>query len=101
MIIGQKFSTSLFFFDKKSNNFSQDISSLGSGAIRDLIGSLYNDASDEGFVMVSNRTGNAVPFYLTAIDKSDEGEVQCWNFKSAATANTPHLQNLTVTVFND
>jgi len=87
----------MFHYDKEFNEFSQEASSLrGTVAI---MGQLYDDAADVGFVLVSHHTGQEVPFYLASVDKSEEGEIQCWNFKSTS----PHklLENMTVTVFND
>lgn len=101
MIIGQKFNTKMFFFDKKSGNFSQEISSLGYGP-NGITSQLFDDACDEGFVMVSDRTKAEVPFYLTFVETDAEDEIVCWNFKSAPnTSNQPHLENLSVTIFND
>jgi len=98
MIIGPKMSTNLFNFYKEDYSFSQEASSL-CRPNNNFFGRLYDDSSDEGFVLVSHHTGQEVPFYLASIDKSDEGEIQCWNFKSAS----PYmlLKDMTVTVFND
>ena len=88
----------MFHFDKEYNEFTQEISTLGN-CLAALTGRLYDDACDEGFVLVSHHTGQELPFYLVDVEKSDEGEIQCWNFKSTS----PHklLENMTVTVFND
>jgi hypothetical protein len=96
MIIGQKVSTRMFHFHKEDREFSQEASSLGS---INIMGPLYDDACDQGFVLVSQNTGKEIPFYWTDTERDAEGDIQCWNFKSAA--KDPKLQDLTVTVFND
>lgn len=98
MIIGNKISTRQFFFDKEDGMFTQEISSLGTLA-GNLMGQLWDDACDQGFVLVSHRTGEEIPFYLDVTERDREGDIQCWNFKSAS--KDPDMRYLTVSVFND
>ena len=98
MIIGNKISTKMFYYDKEDSMFTQEVSSLGTLA-SNLTGQLYDDACDQGFVLVSHRTGEEVPFYLDETETSNEGETLCWNFKAASLK--PELLNLKVCVFND
>ena len=98
MIIGNKISTKQFFFHKEDSMFTQEISSLGTLASY-LTGQLYDDACDQGFVLVSDRTGAEIPFYLDETETSNEGEILCWNFKAASLK--PELVGLKVCVFND
>ena len=87
MITGPRISTTLFFYDKPFNEFSQEASSLGG------IG-FYN-----GFVLVSRKTQVEVSFKLESVERSDEGELQCWNFKAEGNGNA--AGGATVVIFND
>lgn len=94
MIIGERIPSDLFFWHPDDAMFTQDISSL-SGC--NLFGQLYDDACDEGFVMVSKRTGEELPFYL---DETKEGcDSKAWTFKPVT--SDPRLSKLTVEIFND
>ena len=94
-VIGHKISTKMFFYHKEDKSFSQEASSINIP----LLGQLYDDACDEGFVLVSERTGAEIPMYLTKTERDREGDVQCWNFKSAS--RKPNEKDITVCVFND
>ena len=85
MITGPRISTKMFHYDKPFNEFSQEASSLGG------IG-FYN-----GFVLISHKTNVEVSFKLASVERSTEGELQCWNYK--AEGNT--AGGATVVIFND
>ena len=87
MITGPKISTTMFHYDKPFNEFSQEASSLGG------IG-FYN-----GFVLVSRRTQVEVSFKLESVERSDEGELQCWNYKAEGAGTA--AGGATVVIFND
>lgn len=102
MVIGKEVSTKLFFYDKDRKSFSQEASTLqGSGVPgKVLFGQLYDDAADEGFVLVSHKTGKGVPFHFSNVEVDGEGEVLAWHFKSAANRYAPESK-LSLTVWND
>lgn len=77
----------MFFFDKKYNEFSQEISSLA------WTNAFHN------FNLKSHKTGAEVPFALDGVDQSDEGEILCWHYKAQSPFQI--LQNLTLTIWND
>lgn len=87
----------MFHYHKETNDFSQEASSLRGNVA--IMGQLYDDAADIGFVLVSEHTGQEVPFCMYQEMKSEEGEILWWKFKSTS----PHklLEDMTVTVYND
>ena len=61
---------------------------------------IYQDACDVGFVMVSERTGKELTFYLDKEERDPSGEdIIAWHFKSDS--RDPLLKKLTATVWND
>lgn len=42
---------------------------------------LFDDACDEGFRIVSDKTGDIQPFFLACTLNDEEGDVQCWVFR--------------------
>ena len=98
-IIGPRYRSSLFDYDAKREMFSQEASVLQGGMRVSFLGSLYDDACDVGMVIVSDRTGKEVPFYLSDTVVSKEGEVLEWKLRSAS--NDPSLESLVVVVLND
>jgi len=96
MIIGTKISTNMFFYDKELNQFSQEASSLGNAL---LTGRLYDDACDQGFVLVSHKTGKEVAFYLESTQFENE-ELVSWKFHSVSD-RVPSGDSYTVRVWND
>lgn len=80
-IIGPRISTSKFSFDARNASFVTEISDLMFAfGRRAPWGQLYDDACDEGLVLVSAATGKEVPFYLDGADERD-GEICGWRFK--------------------
>ena len=94
MIIGPRLSTKSFTYDKNSQTFISEASDFGRAA---FYGQLYDDACDEGFVLVSQKTEKAVPFYLSEVVRDVEGDITCWKFKGAC----PKFANLNVVILND
>lgn len=89
-----------FNYDKQEQHFSGFASDA-----RLRLGRLYPDACDVGFIMVSERTGKELTFYLDEEETrkgllaNKEGEITAWHFKPVT--NDPALKNLTVTLWND
>lgn len=81
MIIGKKVSTTLFSYFPESKTFSTEESTLRANRAPDVFGRLYDDACDEGFVLVSQRTGKEVAMYLASIDTNKDNEIAGWHFK--------------------
>lgn len=94
MVIGPEISTSMFFWHPEMATFSQEVSSLG----QFQPGQLYDDAADLGFVLVSDRTGDKIPFYFHK-EEHHNGELVAWEFHSAS--KDPRLAKLKVIVHND
>lgn len=66
-------------------------------ANRKAPGQVYNDACDEGFTLISHRTGNEVIVAMHEIKRDHDGDVQAWIYKSV----WPRDANITLMVFND
>ncbi len=56
------YSTRQFNYDKESNEFSTEISNFGPGGLRTR--RVFPDACDEGFTLVSEKTGAEVDVFL-------------------------------------
>jgi hypothetical protein len=73
------FSSDIFFFHKDTNTFSVDMSQLDEGGTSPVWEAAYNDACDEGFKMVSSKTGQSVMYVVEQIDKNADQEIQGWH----------------------
>jgi len=64
---------------------------------------LYDDACDEGVVLLSPRTGNEVRWYLTQTVTDGEGDVLEWVFKPCpeSVSKNADLRALTLRILND
>lgn len=78
MIIGDRISTTLFSYDSERRMFVTEDSSLRGF---NPMGQLWDDSCDQGFVMVSAKTGKEVPFYFQSA-RHDEYDIQYWDFVS-------------------
>lgn len=81
-------------FSFKNNTFITEASDLGRGL---FLGRVYNDACDEGFTIVSEKTGKGAVFALYNHDEDGEGDLVAWIFKCV----TPGLTHLKAVIFND
>ena len=101
-IIGSKVSSRHFDFNCNTSEFVAEISMLQHGGIN-VLGQLYNDAYDTGFVMVSEKTGKEVEFTLCEVLRDSDHDVRFWSFKPTQRARhfNPALQNVTAIVLND
>lgn len=74
-------------------------SDLDEGGSRPLMGRVYDDAGDEGFLLVSARTGKEVPF---AVDHRQlkGGEVTAWHFRAIGPDLDEATKALELIVFN-
>lgn len=75
--MGHYVSTKQFSYDKASKTFTTCISDLGKNF--DTI-QIYPDACDEGFIMVSDKTGREEKFAKNSDITNREGEVMGWTF---------------------
>ena len=83
--------SSKFTFTK--NTFVSELSDLG----RPRLGRVYDDACDEGFTIISKKTGKPAVFALYSSEDDSEGDVLSWTF----TCVTPGLKNLKAVIYND
>jgi hypothetical protein len=68
-----------FSYNKDTHKFFTDVSDLDGP----LMGRVYDDACDVGFIMHSQRTGSNMLFLYVG-DVVDDGEVTAWKFESAS-----------------
>jgi hypothetical protein len=81
-------------FSFKNNTFVAEASDFG----RKLpLGRVYDDACDEGFSIVSAKTGKIAVFALYNHEEDKEGDLVSWIFKCV----TPGLTHLKAVIFND
>lgn len=81
-------------FSFKNNTFVAEASDFG----RNLdLGRVYDDACDEGFSIVSAKTGKIAVFALYNHEEDNEGDLVSWIFRCV----TPGLTHLKAVIFND
>ena len=85
-------SSNKFQYCSKSNSFIAEASELRGFKL----GRVYDDACDEGFSIVSEKTGKSAVFALVAEIIHNE-ELGGWNFVCV----TPGLKHLKAVIFND
>lgn len=78
MIIGKEISTKQFDWIPELDEFMAEASGLRG---MHFLGRLYDDATDQGFVLVSHKSGARIPVYLANVETDKEGEVVGWEFK--------------------
>jgi hypothetical protein len=83
MIIGQRISTAQFSY-QNGGLWVQESSSLPQGF--EPTRQLYDDACDQGFVLVGALSGKEFPFYLDGVDYDRDGAIAGWRFKSSRSA---------------
>jgi hypothetical protein len=81
-------------FRFKGNTFSAEASDFGRNF---NLGRVYDDACDEGFSIVSEKTGKIAVFSLYNHEEDSEGDLLMWVFKCV----TPGLTHLKAVIFND
>ena len=84
-------------FTWKGNAACTEVSSLP----KRFLGRVYDDACDEGFTIVSGKTGKAIRFSMNSHHYI--GGDLCWmKFKptSEAVRKNPEVKNIVITVFN-
>jgi hypothetical protein len=86
--------SSNFTFNKKTNTFSAEASDFGRTFELDRV---YDDACDEGFSIVSAKTGKIAVFALYNHEEDEEGDLISWIFRCV----TPGLTHLKAVIFND
>lgn len=84
-------SSKMFNYHKNEKLFTQEISTLGKVKMIQV----YPDACDEGFEMVSDKTGQIVKFVKTQTHYND-GDVTHWEFKGLGAA-----KGCTAIIWND
>ena len=73
----QTFSSDSFFYNPDTQTMSADISDLSNGRSNLVFGQVFSDACDEGFSVVSSKTGKTIRFTVTNIDMHD-GDLRFW-----------------------
>jgi hypothetical protein len=75
MFIGNKINSGKFSYKNKC------FSAFDSDLPRNLVKQVWNDACDEGFAIVSEKTGKEVIVTFCKIYKNKDGDVTHWEFK--------------------
>lgn len=90
-----RLSTEQFHFNPMDTKFIAEVSDFGPGF---QFGQVYDDACDEGFTLVSKRTGKECVFAVEKTLTDNEGELHGWEFKCVFPREFKHF---TAIVFND
>jgi hypothetical protein len=81
-------------FSFKGNTFLAEASDFGRNF---NLGRVYDDACDEGFSIVSVKTGKVAVFALYNHEEDGEGDLVSWIFRCV----TPGLTHLKAVILND
>lgn len=72
-----------FHYNRNTRTLVSEASTIQQGRALPLFGQIYDDACDEGFAIVSRRTGREVVFVVEKIDRDDDGDIVGWWLKTA------------------
>lgn len=81
IICNKYFSTRQFTYSRSERCFVAEASELPGNP-----GRVYDDACDEGFILVSHQSGDAIVFALDRVDMNGD-DIAGWNYKIVAVAN--------------
>jgi hypothetical protein len=93
-------STKRLTWNPKDRTFSAEISDFGHEF---RFGQIYDDAYDEGLILVSDRTGNEAKYAIDGHIKDAEGDLVCWvliPIRESAVKH-PGVLGTKVILFND
>lgn len=95
------YSTKLFDYHKESKTFLVDCSTLIHATSQPLFGRIYNDAADEGLILISHTTGAPLVFYVDEIVRNSDDDIAMWKLKMCPETQraNPSLE-VYITIFN-
>jgi hypothetical protein len=98
----QRYPSTLFDHDKNRKEFVIEASTLTAGRSRHMFSPLYDDACDEGFAIVSDKTGKEARFAVSNVERR-EGDILSWTLvpTSETARQNPSLADYKVVIFND
>lgn len=96
MIIGKEIGTKHFDWIPELSEFVAEESDLR-GRGYNALGRLYDDACDQGFVLVSHKSGAKIPVYLAETETDNEGDIVGWHFKPVDS----RIDTWSITIIND
>jgi hypothetical protein len=90
-------------FVHPDKTLSADISDLSSGGHKQVFDRIFPDSCDDGFTLVSHKTGQEVRMYVTRTVRDKEGDITHWCMKSDPDDELRlHLPAaIELTIFND
>jgi hypothetical protein len=102
VICSLRHSTKNFTYHKDTKTLTIEISTLTQGR-GPAFGQVYDDACDEGFVLVSHKTGREITFVNDGLDRDPEGDTAGWRFApiDRKTGRRDRTLDLKVLVIND
>jgi hypothetical protein len=92
-------STSVFHYDRRLEMLTAELTTIQANVrmVRSLTQRVFDDACDQGFYVVSHRTGRKVLLVLEKEIRDAEGELCGWHYVPAE--EIPGLRN--INIFND
>lgn len=93
-------STNSFTYNAATRTFASEASTLSYNG--GLFCQIFNDSADEGFVMVSAKTGKEVKFAVDRTEYNADNDIVCWKLKPVELKGSDRLAmtNVTAVVFN-
>ena len=99
-VIANKIMSDQFFYDKQDSLFHQEASSLPKSF--DPTSQIWNDSYDSGFVMIGEKTGKELIFFLGSTIRNNDNEITHWQFFADPQFNKGVIDKpVLATIWND
>ena len=90
------FSSNRFTYNAATKTFAAEISDLN---LADTF--CIAKSGDPSFSIISAKTGNAVDFTFSSIERDADRDIMCWHFRQLNNTIPGEVCNINVTIFND
>lgn len=99
--IGNRINSKNFGYSTMTRTFHADISEL-EWRLLDAFDQLWADEGTKGFVMVSEKTADEVPFVLDHTEREVDGDTCAWRFVPHwhAVSRNQELRGVSVIIYN-
>jgi len=101
-IANTQFESKQFDWHADTQTFVEEISTLSQGGKVRVFSQVYDDACDEGFVMISSKTGQRVVYVVDGHDMND-GDIMGWKLIPTRDSirRVPSCKGTKVLIIND
>jgi hypothetical protein len=96
--------TNQFYWESAEHKLIAEISELSEGGRVQVFDYIYSDSTDQGFILVSAKTGTYVRCVVEDTIKDEDGDVRYWKLIPVPEDKhhlPPSRRDLTIVIFND